>query len=327
MAINQQFSDIVKNHPELLKQTQTAVAANQVQETKTNPFSRFRQNSGTKPAAPAAPVVPTAGTPFSKPKTAEQPIVVVSEDNEDDDPALLAVADKPYKDKANQTVTFKKGAKAETKKAKELVQEQEPAPQQKEEPKATEDIKKDSGTTETVREETSQDLVDITSEDDKDPDYFKNKVEDFRQRYVHEEFARYQEEIFKRLEAIKITADLNTGTVKVRLADIAALRLEIFKHRVDIKMLAQCPLDKEHGDVYASAKIQAKGSNETERKSSYFQYLKSFPVKNSTVDIPFLTTVLDMYNIFFDAVLAELKVKQDILVTYTVNLKIDATVS
>ena len=173
----------------------------------------------------------------------------------------------------------------------------------------------------------AKDLMDLISEEDKDPNYFKDKVEVLRQRYVHEEFKQYQDEIFKRLEEIKITADLNTGTVKVRLADIAALRLEIFKHRIDIKMLAQCPLDKEHGDIYASAKIQAKGSNETERKSSYFQYLKNFPVKDSSIDIPFLTTVLNMYNIFFDAVLAELKVKQDILVTYTGNLKIDATIA
>lgn len=326
MAINQQFSDIVKNHPELLKQTQAA-ATDKGQEAKPNPFSRFRQNNGAKPAAPAAPIVPTAGTPFGRPKAAEQPVVVVNEDNEDDDPALLAVANKPYENKVDQTVTFKNASEVKPKKAKESVPEQKQESQQKEEPKDTESTKEEPKAAKAVKEEPSKDLVDIVPEDDKDPDYFKNKVEDFRQRYVHEEFAKYQEEIFKRLEAIKITADLNTGTVKVRLADIAALRLEIFKHRVDIKMLAQCPLDKEHGDVYASAKIQAKGSNETERKSSYFQYLKSFPVKNGTVDIPFLTTVLDMYNIFFDAVLAELKVKQDILVTYTVNLKIDATVS
>lgn len=320
MAINQQFSDIVKSHPELLKQAQQAMSQQEkpATEMKVNPFSRFKQNGTPQPAKPVAPVFPTAGTPFGKPKTTPQP-VVVNEDNEDDDPALIAVADKPYESKVDQTVKFKKGEKNETKKVEETVTEkkEETVPTQKEESKAIEEKK----------EEPSKDLVDIIPEEDKDPDYFKNKVEAFRQRYVHEEFAKYQEEIFKRLEAIKITADLNTGTVKVRLADIAALRLEIFKHRVDIKMLAQCPLDKEHGDIYASAKIQAKGSNETERKSSYFQYLKNFPVKDSTVDIPFLTTVLDMYNIFFDAVLAELKVRQDILVTYTVNLKIDAAIS
>lgn len=319
MAINQQFSDIVKNHPELLKQAQQVIAQQERSTISENPFNRFKQKGTQQADKPVIPVTPSAGTPFSKPKTVVQPVTVVNEDSEDDDPALVAVANKPYENKVNETVTFKKGAKPEPKKSEETPTEkkQEPTPKKKQEPDVTEDKK----------EEPEKDIVDIISEDDKDPDYFKNKVEAFRQRYVHEEFAKYQEEIFKRLEAIKITADLNTGTVKVRLADIAALRLEIFRHRVDIKMLAQCPLDKEHGEVYASAKIQAKGSNETERKSSYFQYLKNFPVKGGSIDIPFLTTVLDMYNIFFDAVLAELKVRQDILVTYTANLKIDATVS
>lgn len=314
MAISQQFSSILKTHPELSKDNAPAEQQSApVIGPKFNPFSKFKKNGSTTPVQQTT-IVPSAGTPFGKAKTVKQ-TVVVDEDSNDDDPALVAVVDKPFQATTEGDITF-------TRQKEEKVTEEVPVEMEKPakivpKPKAQ------------PKEEKAEvkDLMDLISEEDKDPNYFKEKVEILRQRYVHEEFKKYQDEVFRRLEAIKITADLNTGTVKVRLADIAALRLEIFKHRVDIKMLAQCPLDKEHGDIYASAKIQAKGSNETERKSSYFQYLKNFPVKDGSVDIPFLTTVLDMYNIFFDAVLAELKVKQDILVTYTGNLKIDATIA
>jgi len=347
MAISQQFSDIVKNHPELLKQGQGSAAATTVQTpVKSNPFNRFKQN-GAAPVKPASTVVPTAGSPFGKPNVVEPPKTVVNEDSDEDDPALVAVADKPYESKVNKDVVVKKAEekpaveeKVEEQKEsdkKEIAQQSEE--QLKEKPASEPAVKeqKTSATTARARkklqtakaeeEQKSENLNDFMGEEEKDPDYFKNAIESYKGRYLHEEFQKYQDDILKRLEEIEITPDLNTGTVKVRLAEIAALRMEILKHRIDIKMLSVCPLDKEHGDVYAAGKLHAKGNNETERKSAYFQYLKNFPVKDGTVDVIFLTTVLEMYNVFFEAVLAELKVKQDILITYTGNLKVDAMIS
>ena len=325
MAISQQFTNIVKNHPELVQQSQTGTGVQKPAAPKVNPFKNMKQSFSAQ-QQPAA-IVPSAGTPFSTVKPAMPKTIVMDEDNNDDDPALIAVADKPSVNSVPEgNVTVRQAATEEkAKKAEEKKEEVKVEPVKQEEPKQkTEDKQKAE---KPKKAEESKDLLDYVPEEDKNPEYFKNNIDTLRQRYVDEEFNRYQEEISKRLEGIKITPDLNTGTVKVRLADISALRQEIFKHRVTVKMLLQCPLDKEHGDLYASAKIQAKGSNETERKSNYFQYLKNFPVKNGSVDIPFLSTVLDMYNIFFDAVLAELRAKQEALAIYTGNLKIDATLA
>lgn len=325
MAISQQFTNIVKNHPELVQQSQTGTGVQKPAAPKVNPFKNMKQSFSAQQQSAA--IVPSAGTPFSTVKPAMPKTIVMDEDNNDDDPALIAVADKPSVNSIPEgNVTVRQAAAEEkAKKAEEKKEEVKVEPVEQEEPKQkTEDKQKAE---KPKKAEESKDLLDYVPEEDKNPEYFKNNIDTLRQRYIDEEFNRYQEEISKRLEGIKITPDLNTGTVKVRLADISALRQEIFKHRVTVKMLLQCPLDKEHGDLYASAKIQAKGSNETERKSNYFQYLKNFPVKNGSVDIPFLSTVLDMYNIFFDAVLAELKAKQEALAIYTGNLKIDATLA
>ena len=324
MAISQQFSNIVKNHPELVQQLQTGTEVQKPVTPKINPFKNMKQNAGVQ-QQPVT-IVPSEGSPFSKIKPAMPKTIVMDEDNNDDDPALIAVADKPFEDKTvtnvpEGNVTVKQAA---VKEKKEETVSAEPV--KKEEPKQQKTKDKQKAE-ETKKEKQSKDLLDYMPEEDKDPKYFADNIDVLRQRYVDEEFNKYQEEISQRLEGIKITPDLNTGTVKVRLADISALRQEIFKHRVAVKMLLQCPLDKEHGDLYASAKIQAKGTNETERKSAYFQYLKNFPVKNGSVDVPFLSTVLDMYNIFFDAVLLELKAKQEALAIYTGNLKIDATLA
>lgn len=336
MAISQQFSSILKNHPELAKAQETQKAELTVSaKGKINPFRNLKQTAVDTTVQPET-VVPSAGVPFKKIKA----VVVVDEDNNDDDPALVAVADKPFEDKANEDITVKAAAKEKKAKA-EATKREEPTKEVKPEESVKEDksVKKEetkikqeeTKSKEPKKEqkaaETTNNLVDIMSEEDKDPGYFKGHINLLQQRYIDEEFDRYQEDITKRLEGIKITSDLNTGTVKVRLADISTLRQEIFKHRVNIKMLLQCPLDKEHGDIYASAKVQVRGSNESERKSAYFQYLKNFPMKNGTVDVPFLTTILDMYNIFFESVLAELKAKQDALAIYTGNLKIDAQIS
>ena len=331
MAISQQFTNIVKNHPELVQQSQTGATVQKPVTPKINPFKNLKQNIAAAQTQPVT-IVPSAGTPFSKPKVEMPKTIVMDEDNNDDDPALIAVADKPFEGKPASNipegdVTVRQAAAKEKPATEEKKEETASAePVKKEEPKQQK-AKDTQKAEETKKEKQSKDLLDYVPEEDKDPKYFTDNIDVLRQRYVDEEFNKYQEEISQRLAGIKITPDLNTGTVKVRLADISALRQEIFKHRVTVKMLLQCPLDKEHGDLYASAKIQAKGSNETERKSNYFQYLKNFPVKNGSVDIPFLSTVLDMYNIFFDAVLAELRAKQEALAIYTGNLKIDATLA
>ena len=348
MAIPQQFTAIVNNHPELVKAKQDIVPEQQSVALKVNPFNRFKQATVAKPVTVETPAEPaeveqpevnveqpaesvTVSSFNTKGKVAQ--VVVLDEDNNDDDPALVAVADKPYEDKTVKEAA--KVAKTESKKEDKKISTIPEGTVKIKEPKAfkkkEEPVKDPSAKEEQSDEQKAvkkpADIIDYAAEEDKNPDYFKTNLELLRQKYVHQEFEQFEQDLLKRLEEIKITSDLNTGTIKVRLAEIASLRFDILKHRVDVKMLLQSPLDKEHGDVYASAKMRAKGSNETERKVSYFSYLKSYPIKDKSVDIPFITTVLDMYNILFDAVLIELKVKQDLLVTYTGNLKLDAAIS
>lgn len=376
MAIPTQFSDIMKKHPGLIKpkveqpqeeQEQKPVAQEEkpVNAVKTfNPFSKMRQQKASTPAQPVQ--QKTEGFPF---KGKIKQVLVMDEDNNDDDPALIAVADKPYKEEekpADETkedmpegnVSVKEAAaKAKTVKTEEPVKQEEIAAaaessveknekqeeklveedkeEKKEEPPVKEPVKEKTVEKKTStkqqkapkQEKETKDLIDFCNEEDKDPDYFKTNVELLRQRYAYKDFEDYKAKIIQRMSDIRVTPDLNTGTIKIRIADIITLRQEIFAKRIDIKAMAACPLDKEYGDIYSAAKIQATGANEAERKANVCKYLKNFPVKEGTVDITFLTTVLKMYDVFFDGVIKELDMMHSALITFSTNLRSEAIVS
>ena len=129
MAIPQQFTAIVNNHPELVKAKQDIVPEQQSVALKVNPFNRFKQATVAKPVTVETPAEPaeveqpevnveqpaesvTVSSFNTKGKVAQ--IVVLDEDNNDDDPALIAVADKPYEDKTVKEAA--KVAKTESKK-------------------------------------------------------------------------------------------------------------------------------------------------------------------------------------------------------------------
>lgn len=373
MAIPSQFNDIMKKHPGLLKskveQTQeeqelTKQEEKPINTTKSfNPFIKMKQQKTNTSEQPVQ--QKTESFPF---KGKIQRMLVVDEDNNDDDPALIAVADKPYKehdkptkqeeesvekDTPEDSVTVKEAAakakvseEEEPVKQKETVtesstekdtkQKEKPVKEEKkEEPPVEESVKKKTVEKEvstkqnkvSKQEKETKDLVDFCNEEDKNPDYFKTNIELLRQRYAYKDFEDYKAKIIQRMSDIRVTPDLNTGTIKIRIADIITLRQEIFAKRIEIKAMAVCPLDKEYGDIYSAAKIQAIGTNETERKANVCKYLKNFPVKEGTIDITFLTTVLKMYDVFFDGVIRELDMMHSALITFSTNLRSEAIVS
>lgn len=362
MAIPTQFSDIMKKHPGLIKpkveQSQEEQEQKPVSVTKPfNPFAKMKQQKTSVPTQLVQ--QKTEGFSF---KNKIKHMIVMDEDNNDDDPALIAVADKPYKEeeklvekeqkedipednvtvkeaaakakeeavKQEETVTIKPSKEEDVKQEEKPVEEKQEEEQPIAEPvKETIAEKKASVKQQKTskQEKVTKDLVDFCNEEDKDPDYFKTNVELLRQRYAYKDFEDYKFKIIQRMSDIKVTPDLNTGTIKIRIADIITLRQEIFAKRIEIKAMAACPLDKDYGDIYSAAKIQATGANEAERKANVCKYLKNFPVKEGTVDITFLTTVLKMYDVFFDGVIKELDMMHSALITFSTNLRSEAIVS
>lgn len=335
MAISGQFADIFKKYPKIEIKDEPVAEEQQQTITETQPapavtgtifgklnFTPVKVDGTKKPS------------PFGVMKSAQQPIVeqhpkiaaviTVDEDNNDDDPALEAVADKPYDKEAvvqsADNIPVKQAAVAQ-KEPDKVEQKEEPQQAPSKAEKAT---KKQGKAKPVVDTAVDEDEIADQYAIDNPAKYFTEKVAVFRGRFIQQEFQDYQNAIFARLNAIKIESSLNPGAIRVRLAEIDSLRGEIVKQSYEVQALLKASFAKEYGDVISTASMACNGSNDNERKKAYFALLKRYPITaDEKVNMTFVCTVLDMYDRMFQTVLSELSVKQSMLVTFLGTLKME----
>lgn len=343
MAINRQFADIFKKYPNLARTDEAATEQQQpvVEQQQpvqvTHPFGKINFTP--------VKVEGNAPSPFGTMKSAKQEseqqhkiaaVITVDEDNTDDDPALAAVADKPYDKKAvvqsapADNVTVKQAKLTATEDQKEQSKAEEPKAAVKEEqqaPAKTEKTKKQTKTKPVVDTAEADDIEDQYAIENPEK-YFKEKVALFRQRYIQQGFQEYKTAVFKRLAAIKIDSSLNPGAIRVRIAEIDALRSEIIELAHETQALLKASFSKDYGDVFSTASMASEGGNDTARRNAYFTLLKKFPITaDENVNMTFICTVLEIYNQMFQTVLSELSLKYNMLVTFQNSLKIENNAS
>lgn len=346
------FDEIIKNHPELAKNNEP-----KKQEEKKlmpgdagyspffSPFTKPKKQEEVKKPEVSADSFIISKEENSQP-TSIKAVVVVNEDSSEDDPALIAVANRPLGKIETGTVTVnnervkkapvveeskteesKEDLKTEEVKTEEPIKEEPKRKRSRKETKA--DEPKVEGTL-TVSDGDKKfrinDVCDfdvIAKSEERNPEYFEKNLAILQQRYFDEKFVKFRDELYQRERSIVIPSDINPGTSKVKLAEIAALRDELLSHSTDIKMML-CMIEKSYGDVKVNGKLNSIGSNESERVRNYFKCISNFPVNGTNVDVPYIATILSMYEVLYNEVISLLEAKVRIIMTATGNNKIDA---
>ena len=343
MAENNQFMAIIGKHPEILKAMKEAEERAAQKKTEGadstpaepprafNPFNKKRaQQAAAKPkeAAPAPKEEDKKPEEDKTKTTVQQPTVVEEEDN---DPALEAVAQQPDGTTINPDVTvksMKKTVVAQQKdkgNANENVTKSETKPEtQVAEDKAPQQTEKDSD-----KQEANISSVEPEEEEEiLTPAYFVAHLKDFKKRYFFHDLDLFKHNVCERVRAITIPSDINAGMAKVRLAEINQLRNELLENRMEIKMLYECPFETNKGDIAVAARAQAQGNSDGERQRLFCSYLKNFPIKEGeTVNIAYIRTILGMYNNIFETAIAELTEKRQALILVFSSLKLDASMA
>jgi len=331
------------------------------EEPRFNPFNRVKKTQTQQQPSPYRPPrMPIPPTPMEQqgwikdPETGKwvkpdkskiKQVVVVEE--EDNDPVLETVAAQSEGETLNPDVTVKTMKKTviTQRQTKADIKEEKPAEQGKQ--SKTVPIVEESAEEEPVEKKVQQETkVEPKKEEAKDvtvttpipeeeeereeiltPAYFLEHVDELKQRYFYEDLDQLKHSLCERISAITIPNDINMGMAKVRIAEIDQLRNEILERRIEIKMLYECPFENRKGDIAVAARAQAKGNSEGERDRSFCAYLKDFPVKDGTVNMAYIRTILGMYNTVFDNAIVELVAKRQSLILTFSGFKIDASLA
>jgi hypothetical protein len=313
-------------------------------EKKVNPFAKKKAEKKAEPA-PAK----------DKGTKEEYPDIV---DNPDEDPALIAVADTPEDETPAKPVRKRRSRKRteEQKEEPAEVQEQEEVSEEEVAPESA-GPEQDKTSEEESVEELKEDKEDKEEKEEKtvpakrakktkkDPeqkraeriilsdygDIFKSElsVEESAklvlEAYQCEEFRQYKKDVYTRLEEITIDPDMNPGTVRYKMHCIDALRMELMPFKVNTREALNALMQKDYGVLTAYIAENSVGSNDLERRRNGCLSLTKFEIKGQQVNMLTTMTGVKMRDEFLDAVLSELKSKQEMLITYMSTLKIDST--
>lgn len=344
MAENNQFMAIIGKHPEILKAMEEAEAkaaqkkaketgdANSPATEETpkafNPFNKKKMQMS-KPKettlSPAQKNIDQQQEARTDANTQQQTVI----DEEDNDPALEAVAQQPKGTVINPDVTVKSMKKTMVAQQKSKGNENEAVT--KSEVKSETKVAENEASQQTEKDSDKQkaNLSSVEPEEEiLTPTYFLDHYGDFKKRYFFNDFNSFKHDVCNRVKAITIPNDINVGMAKVRLTEIDQLRNELLEHRMEIKMLYECPFENNKGDIAVAARAQAQGNSDGERQRLFCSYLKNFPLKEGvTVDVSYIRTILGMYNDIFETAIAELTEKRQALILVFSGFKLDASMS
>lgn len=338
-AVEKEKQKLVEDKKEAVAVEKNVEEPQEKKEKKVNPFAKKKVEKKVEPA----PVKDTKE---------EYPDVV---DNPDEDPALIAVANTPEDETPAKPVRKRRSRK------KTEEQNEEPAEVQKQEEVSEEEVASENADSEQDKA-SEEESVEEPKEDKeekeekavptkkakktkKDPeqkraeriilsdygDIFKSElsVEESAklvlEAYQCEEFRQYKKDVYTRLEEITIDPDMNPGTVRYKMHCIDALRMELMPFKVNTREALNALMQKDYGVLTAYIAENSVGSNDLERRRNGCLSLTKFEIKGQQVNMLTTMTGVKMRDEFLDAVLSELKSKQEMLITYMSTLKIDST--
>ena len=269
------------------------------------------------------------------------PVVDGDEDgvsvNPDNDDALIAVADtpeneEPVAEKPKRKRTVKKKTVKEEPKEEASAEKPEKAPTSESEPEAETEVKEEKPKSKKKEKSNEQVAAErILTTNLKSLFTSDLSVEEaarmILKSYSSPEYEHFKEDIFARISEITIDPDMNPGTIRYKLHEIDALKMELLPLKVQTREFINGLMQKDYGAITAYISENSVGSNDTERKRNGFRALASYDCDGHNINLLTTMTGVQMRDEFLDAILGDLENKQKVLITYLGTLKVDSNVA
>lgn len=153
-------------------------------------------------------------------------------------------------------------------------------------------------------------------------DSFNNVIDFFANPIADPDWEDLKIEILTRIDGIKIKSNIPPNVVLLVSSELDSLHSYIHDKFMETKTALDNLTNKEDGVLTVIKAINAKGSNETERKASGVTAAQKYKIGKNTVDLfQLIAETRGRYN-FLDGILKQIQFKKELLITVSSALKV-----
>lgn len=153
-------------------------------------------------------------------------------------------------------------------------------------------------------------------------DSFNNVIDFFANPIADPDWEDLKTEILTRIDGIKIKSNIPPNVVLLVSSELDSLHSYIHDKFMETKTALDNLTNKEDGVLTVIKAINAKGSNETERKASGVTAAQKYKIGKNTVDLfQLIAETRGRYN-FLDGILKQIQFKKELLITVSSALKV-----
>ena len=153
-------------------------------------------------------------------------------------------------------------------------------------------------------------------------DSFNNVIDFFSNPIADPDWEALKNEILTRIDGIKIKSNIPPNVVLLVSSELDSLHSYIHDKFMETKTALDNLTNKEDGVLTVVKATNAKGSNETERKTSGVTAAQKYKIGKNTVDLfQLIAETRGRYN-FLDGILKQIQFKKELLITVSSALKV-----
>lgn len=183
----------------------------------------------------------------------------------------------------------------------------------KKEEKIAEEVK------EKVKEETPKE--DQIEKSDISGSYYESALEYIEAPILDKDWQDFKENLKIKIDKVKIKSTLTPNLILPIISELDGLYSIAYEEHVKTKTALQNLTNKEDGMLTVCKTINAKGSNESERKSSGMKAAQKYKLGNKSVDLFELVAETRSRYYFLESILEQIKFKKDLLILVSSSFK------
>ena len=197
-------------------------------------------------------------------------------------------------------------------------------------PNKKEEIKKEKPAEEVIIEEevieeeipeTPKEDVQEIEKSDISSTYYQSAIEYIERPIDDKDWLDFKENLKTKIDKIKIKSTLTPNLILPIISELDGLYSIAYEEHVKTKTALQNLTNKEDGMLTVCKTINAKGSNESERKSSGMKAAQKYKLGNKSVDLFELVAETRSRYYFLESILEQIKFKKDLLILVSSSFK------
>lgn len=170
-----------------------------------------------------------------------------------------------------------------------------------------------------VKEETPKE--DQIEKSDISGSYYESALEYIEAPILDKDWQDFKENLKIKIDKVKIKSTLTPNLILPIISELDGLYSIAYEEHVKTKTALQNLTNKEDGMLTVCKTINAKGGNESERKSSGMKAAQKYKLGNKSVDLFELVAETRSRYYFLESILEQIKFKKDLLILVSSSFK------